>query len=766
MTVFDSKRFRPCFWLLIVFFLAFSPVFSLHAEDAPPSNSGSVPVTRAFDERDLQVETVADSLEYLRDQKKVIAKGNVVITHGSEKITADYAEVQSDTKQALARGHVIIFKNQTPVAKGDEIHYDFNAHSGDFPEGIILSYPWTCRGRDMKKLNTDTSQASDAVFTTCKGEKPPYEVHAKSVTIHANDKMVAKFVTIYSMGKPIFWWPYLIIPLQSQSVPFSVTAGYNDDFGAYFEAKKGYSINKYMWGVWHADYRAKRGFGGGSDVTYDFGPLAHGEVRGYWTQDKRAPVPGNSASPGNAFATEEERDRGRLSWWHRTDIDEYSNVQLRYHRLADELFLQEFFEKEFRGEIEPQSFVTLTKNSPRYGFMVYNTKRMNSFETLVEKLPEVRFDWKNQPFSPIPNVFYRNQTSYASLAKRYSRSPAIQHVQRFDHFSEWSMPMSVKDISVTPFLNARGTYYSREQQSDNNHFRTVAGWGVDIRNQYFKSFETQFDRFGIEVNRLRHIVEPYVTYEAVRSSVSDEKLEHFDRIDTIDDQDLVTFGLENRLQTKRVVGGRTQRVDLVSYNTYLSMSPNPHNVEKDASFVRVGQELVLRPYDWLQYEARFEYDFIRSEAAFVNQDLLFHRGGKHFILFGHRYIADREESEGSNQFVFEGQYTLNDLWKFGGYLRFDAIEMDLQEWQVSATRDFYCLLLDLGYNVRNSSIRNSNKELFFNLRLKHYPNIGYHGGGNRASFSEPRIGETVAGANQFGSSFRSLDQDLTAASAV
>ncbi|HTL47010.1 MAG TPA: LPS assembly protein LptD [Verrucomicrobiae bacterium] len=739
----------------VAFLLAGLLVAAPRARSAEPQQpaSRSLPIENIYDDRDTQVETVADSLEYQKEQKKVIAKGNVVITHGSEKITADYAEVDRETKLAFAKGHVIVFQGESAVAKGEEIYYDFGKHSGNFPQGSLISYPWHCTGSDLKKVNQDTATAVDAVFTTCKGDKPPYEVHAKKVTIHDNDKMVARNVTIYSMGRPIFWWPYLVVPLQNRSMPFSVVAGYNDKFGAYVETKKGYSINRYLWGHLLADVHGKRGFGGGSDLSYDFGQYAHGEIRGYWTQDKEAPVPGGE----NPFSQTENRDRGRLSWWHRTDFDEYSNIQLRYHRLADEVFLQDFFEKEFRSEIEPQSFVTLTKNSPNYGFLVHATKKMNTFETLVEKLPEVRFDWKNQPLGIVPNVYYQNQTSYANLAKRYSRASHNEDVQRFDHFSEWSMPMKVKDIKVTPFLNARGTYYSREAQSDDDHFRTVGGWGLDVRNQYYKTFETQFDVAGIEVNRLRHVIEPYVTYEAFRSSVSDEKLDHFDQIDTIDDQDVVTLGFENRLQTKRVVRGRMQRVDLVSYNTYLSMSPNPGNVEKGASLITLGQEIVLRPYDWLQYELRYEHDFIRSEPHAFTQDFILRKGEKIRLLFGERLAADTVESEGTHQFVFEGLYTLNDRWKVGGYIRWEAVEMDLEEWQVTATRDFDCLLLDFGYNVRNSSIRSGNKELFFNLRLKHYPNYALRGGSNRASFSEPRIGETVNGANQFGRSMYAQD---------
>jgi len=738
---------RPIITCAFLFFVSNSSIAA--ASDVVTADTASktprpAPVTDPYQIEKPKVETVADTLEYLKQENKVIAKGNVVITYGNEKITADYAEVETDSRKAYARGHVIIFSKDTATAKGEEVYYDFNDGSGSFPQGTILAYPWNCQAQEIDKRNDTTTDASNARFTTCRGENPPYEVHAKKVTIHQGDKMIARNVTIYSLGKPIFWWPYLIIPLQKTNAPISISAGYNSEDGAYIETSKGFSITKNVYGKFHFDWRSKRGFGGGADFNYNFNEYGRGVIKGYWTQDERAPTAGGL----NPYAEREDRDRGRFSWWHRTDLDEYSHLQFRYQRLADEFFLQDFFEKEHRGEVEPQSFITLTKNSDKYGLLVHVAKKVNTFESTVERLPEVRFNLKNQPMFA-EGLYYENETSYANLAKRFSRSEMNEDVNRADHWSEWTYPVKLSDFQVTPYLNARGTYYSREKESDNNHFRMVAGSGVDIRNQYYKTLDTTFDKFGVEVNRLRHVLEPVIAYSAIRSTVSDEKLSRFDHIDAIDDEDVVSFGVENRLQTKRIVNGRTQRVDIVSYNTYLNFSPNPHNVEHGASFITLDQELTLRPYDWLQYQVRAEYSFLKSELTLFNQDLLIHATKNLNLIFGHRYITDIEEQdiEGSTQFVFDASYKLNKLWTFGGYIRWEAQGGSLDEWQLMATRDMYCLLFDFGYNVRNSDINTSNKELFFQLRMKDYPQISLKSG-SRSSFSAPRIGETVAGANQ------------------
>jgi len=53
-----------------------------------------------------QVEVTADNLEYVRGEKKLIARGNAIITYQGTELIADYAEVFMDTKKAYERRNV------------------------------------------------------------------------------------------------------------------------------------------------------------------------------------------------------------------------------------------------------------------------------------------------------------------------------------------------------------------------------------------------------------------------------------------------------------------------------------------------------------------------------------------------------------------------------------------------------------------------------------------------------------------------------------
>lgn len=172
----------------------------------------------------------------------------------------------------------------------------------------------------------------------------------------------------------------------------------------------------------------------------------------------------------------------------------------------------------------------------------------------------------------------------------------------------------------------------------------------------------------------------------------------------------------------------------------------------DNQFTIFRNELTLRPYEWLQYQAKVDYDFARTYFKTINQDLLIRKGPWKFVFgyrFSHRQYDWYSEQTipTSQELVFDTRYALNHLWEVGGYIRWDTKTHQMNEWQVSAARDLHDFILEFGYNVRDSLIDSSNKGLFFNFRMKAFPTLGLRSG-PRATFSEPRIGETVAGANE------------------
>jgi len=716
----------------------------------PAAAARKLPVQNVLDRDKSEVEVVADQLEYSRPNKKIIAKGNAVLTHGGVKITADYAEVQTESKQAFAKGHVFIFHGEAVAAKGDEVYYDFKKHAGQFPDARVITEPWYATGKKSDQIKEGVIQIQDGCLTSCYEEDPGYKLTAKKMTIKTGDKMIARNVTLYILDKPVFWFPYLVVPLNYKNAPLAVNPGYSSEMGAYVLTSVGYGINPQLTGKVLADWRSLRGVGGGAILDYDYGAIFQGQITGYLTQDKRAPTPGND----NPYESREDRTRGRLTVRHRTNFDDHTHIIARYHNASDEFVLRDFFHKEERIETEQHSFVALTHNTEHYGLLVDASKKINDYEAMVEKLPEVRLDWRNQPFLR-DGLFYESRSSFANIANLYGRSTRVEDVTRFDTRHIWTAPLKWNEFKFTPYLGNRGTYYSRLRNSQDADVRLAFEYGADLRTHFYKTHSVEFSKLGVEVNNLRHVVEPSVALNSVHSTLGNYNLHQFDSVDKLDSPDVVTLGLENRLQTKRVVNGKMQRVDIVSLNTFLIFETHPEGAKDRANFTSFAPELVLRPYNWLQYQARANFDPRRSELQVFNEDLIVRLSRARF-LFGHRYVKNPNAVstagviDTSNQVLFEASYQLSKIWRLAGYIRFDAADANLEQWQVVATRELGCQwVLDLGYSVSSSAISQSNKEIFANLRMRGFPRYDLRTG-SRATFSEPRIGETVAGANEYG----------------
>jgi lipopolysaccharide assembly outer membrane protein LptD (OstA) len=734
---------------------------SVHAADKSEPRKTDVPARDTYAVQNPQVETVADTLEYSKTQKKVIAKGNVVIKYQRIQLTADYAEVETETKKAYAYGHVIVFQDGKETTKTEEIYYNFDTETGSAPKTRHIAPPWYTQAADVQQVAPGVKVACNGGFTSCNMDEPYYEVRAKKMIIYEHDKIIAQNVTIYIQKVPVFWLPYIIVPIDWLEIPISVSAGYYSRWGYYINTTKRLKFTPNVGGKFYADWRSKRGFGSGLDLDYNFGPHARGILETYVAFDQMAPDP-NDQDP---FSNTGYRNRGRITWRHRTDFDDYSNLIARYNRLADEYFLQEFFEKEFRNEVEPQSFITFTKNSPKYGFYVMGQKKMNRFDQIVEKLPQARFNWRNQPLVKIPKTnwmtYYENEFSYSNFYKDFGRWMPKYSTERVDMNHAFYVPLSWKDIKFMPAVGWEQTYYSRTQDKNNNELRSILRGGADLRTHGYRIYPVSFNKMGMEINQIRHVIEPSATFDSTWSTLSTEKLTVYDNRDMIDSSNKVRFGVENRFQTKRVVRGKVQRVDFVSLNTYMTYDFDPQNKVNTgifapyddgkttpATFTILSQEVVVRPYNWIQYELRADDDLRRGQLRALTQDVKIRVNEKLWLIFGQRFGQHFLDQTAVDQFVFDGTYTLNRLWDLGGYIRWDQKTMDLEEWQVKATRKMACeWVLDFGYNVRNSDIQNNNHTLFFDFYLRPFPNLALSAGGSRASFAPPVIGDTVAGAN-------------------
>ncbi len=751
--------------ILWVCFLVF--LFQPHLK-AEESNAASQErsIVEPDDSGDIPVEVVADDVDYFKDEQKTIGRGNVVVTRDDVKLLADYVEVYTDTKKAFAEGHVTVIRAGKTQISGDKGFYDFKNHQGSFPNSQMISSPWYITGEQAEQVAKDQINLYQAIVTTCPYQDSHWDIKAKQVVVYPGDKMIAWNIKLRILKVPVFWWPYMIIPLDQDTGPFELHLGQSKSHGNYALIGKTYSIIPQSEGrelktKVHVDLRKKRGTAVGNQLWYHFDKIGDGHAKLYWIKDARAPDPAYY-SPGDGFR---KKQRYRVTWKHRTDFGPFTNLIAQWNKFSDREILHDFFEREFDEEPIPQSFATFTHNSDRYGFLIDIQRQANSFDNVLQRLPEIRFNWRDQEIKQT-GVYYNSQTQYVNYhyithanrtdpSDESGRKRLVTDVEsdisRADTFHEISYPKRyLRYYDFTPRANMRVTHFSENLANEKRDFRRVFGLGGEASTRFYRFFEVPKGNFlGIQADRIRHVLKPTVSYFANRLvSTRPSLLKQFDGIDGIAVSDTIRFGLENRIQTK----SKGKRVDIVSLNAYVDYVFN--NSERDTRFQTGAAEVILRPYPWFQLQSKALFDMKAHRRTEQVTDAVVRTKYIDFSVY-HRYVmttsealaADNNFSKETNVVAFKGETRMNERWKIAGYFRFDARRHSWREYEWEIIRDLHDWTVSFGQNIRHSEINYLDHELFFELQLKALPGVKFSTG-QRANFSDARIGETVSGANQ------------------
>jgi len=337
--------------------------------------------------------------------------------------------------------------------------------------------------------------------------------------------------------------------------------------------------------------------------------------------------------------------------------------------------------------------------------------RVNRFVSAIERLPEISYDLPNQKLGPT-DLYFKTVTKYSNLtSKSASPSEIRQSTMRVDSNNELSYPMKVSFIELRPFVGGEQTYYSKTKSSSKyNVVRGQFRTGADLSTKFFKIFDVDEDFWGMEINKLRHIVTPSVAYVYAHDpTIPTAQLDQFDSIDSLARSHSAVFSLENKLQTKR----DGESVDLLRWviDTDFKLKEDPGS----GGFNNIDNNIEFRPASWITFYHDSTYDAQRERLTDSNLDLYL-RGNKWYFDFGKRYHVDSDD-----QITTEWGYKINPKWFIKIYERFDIDGGQLKEQNYSLVRDLHSWEVELNFN----QTRGEGSEIMVIFRLKAFPDIGF-----------------------------------------
>lgn len=684
----------PRYFILLCFFIWSGPmVLSSMAQPQPPP-----------------LDITADSLEYLADQKLMVAKGNVEVRDAGMVLKADYMSVQTESQDIHARGNVF-YQSGENVWRGEEFRYNMKTKQGDFGSFSAYYDPMYVTARESRRTGPDAFEVKDVTMTTCEGDDPALSIRAREASIE-DRRIHLRGASVYIVDViPIFYFPYYTRSLDSHETFFQFLPGYNSRLGAFLLTAYNYPIAGPVRGRTHVDVRSERGIGLGQDFLWrDKEAGYEGIVQGYYLQDDK-PLEG-SASENRAGVVEEERYRLRLA--HQQDLSDRDNFRLEANYLSDPFVLKDFFRKEYREAVQPENRATLTHRGDDYIASLLVNKRLNDFYENVDRAPELRLDLPRQRLFE-SDLYYESRNSMGLLEKVFPEgsTSAEYDAYRFDTDHLLTYPLRTMGfLNVIPRAGYRGTFYSKTLEqttvtnvvvitptngvpyTTNQVVTTINDRGGELRNlpqlgweASFKAFRTWDDLVVLtDGDGLRHVAEPYLDHTYIPDpNVQPEELPQFDSIDLLDERHDVKLGMRNKLQTR----WNKRAYDILDLDVYTFLRIEKPEGEDDLSPVFWDGEYNFHPDFLLENDG--SYDVNSSELQTFNTRARLELDETSRFGLEHRYRLDSQSLLGANL-----EYQPSGRWGFDAGVRYDLEESELEEQYYLVKRTGNCVSWGLG----------------------------------------------------------------------
>jgi LPS-assembly protein len=675
-----------------------------------------------------------DKVEYFHDKKQVVGMGNISITYKDVLLTCDRITVYLDTKEAIAEGNVKVTQKGAYFT-GERMNYNFETKSGTVLDGYLNARPFYGMAKDVDKIaQKDQFKLNTGYVTTCDYEHPHYRLESKQIMIYLKDKVVAKHIFFYVGNVPIFYFPYYVQTLKETKSHITVIPGQSKDWGYYALTAYRYHIDDNNAGDILLDYRTKKGLAVGLNHYYYTKEVGEGALKFYFTRE-------------NEFVYEkmaEPIDRYRWQVRHKWDMGGNTDTYMvmEFNKLSDRNVIKDYLYNEYEElGYSPDTYISFITQKKDYSTEFLIRKRVDKFYDVVERIPEYSINIPSyRLFKELP-VYYQANASSVYLNHAFDNTNAAEpqkdlNVVRADTYNRLSYVTKLfRALSVTPYGAVEDTYYSRNRWGNTNLVRNAFSAGVDTSIKFYKIYDIQSNLWGLDINKLRHIITPTANYFYIHQpTISPDNLNQFDSIDNLQTQNGIALGIENRLQTKRLEGEQMKSVDLATLRintTYMCrLEGNKWHLDR-GKFQNIYFDLELVPYPWAYLQSTWSVNTKKYNIESESIDLVAHWKEKWALAISHRY--EDVETGKSNLITLDATYKINEKWKVRAYERFNALDGFLEEQEYSIYRDLHCWTAELVYDIQNFQ----DMSLWIVLRVKAFPEypIGF-----KRTYSRPRFG--------------------------
>jgi LPS-assembly protein len=375
---------------------------------------------------------------------------------------------------------------------------------------------------------------------------------------------------------------------------------------------------------------------------------------------------------------------------------------------SDSEVLRDFRHEAFLRNQDPDSHFEAVYRGEGYFLSAFARIRPNSFQTVRERLPEVRFDWMPREIAET-GLYHSANAAVARLKEEFAENalpgnplylaefgiagtdtdPVLSSNRFLLHY-KLQRPVKInKWVNFVPLAGLQTVSYT-DQEVDwsqgptplstrpDDLTRVFGEIGFDLEMKAYATWDYQNKIWGID--GLRHILRPVVRYRyhftdddstpsfvridrrAFSTSLPPIDLGNIRYVDDLGQSSVLRFGVENLLQTRDDSWGSK---DLVEFNIYQDVLFTADPGED--TWTGLYTQLAVRPIHWLQVDfysqirpESFDLAASRARISVVNGDLW-------------RLAVDTESLEAQvEQYRAAFSYRFNQRWSGTASLRYDS----------------------------------------------------------------------------------------------
>jgi LPS-assembly protein len=687
------------------------------------------------------------------------ARDNVAIHIGNTDIYADYAQYNPATHDVELRGHVRIYRDTSLYIAENGI-YNTETKKIRSLNTRTESEPYFLTGAHVTSISENGYLIKDGTFTTHDSPKNDFHLHAKTIRVYEDDRVIFQYVTAYVGKVPVFWWPYLYQSLND-AFSFTISPAYLSSWGPSILTQVTFPITDDIKGRFRLDYRGRRGVAVGFDSTIDYFNDSLARLKTYYLQDQNP-----NLNETNIPRKDVPTGRYRVSLEDTTNFTDDIYGIANITKLSDQFVMQDFFQGEFRIDPVPDNVLAVAKTDPFYTLTAIERFQANEFFTTTERQPEVVLDIKRHGLFGGP-IFYEGETGFANLRLQFPQDSGFENygTYRFDTFHQLTYPNTYFGwLSIVPRVGYRGTYYGKTfdlgsttfippsnplipnfilppptlanpVKFDGDTFRSVFDTGAEASFKISQKWESVQSR-AVGLDGLMHVIQPFTDFSYVKEdgpnptailgfdrfqpSTQPRALDfpQFTTIDSIADWTVWRVGVRNRLETRR--DDRT--ITWFELDSFVDVQfQNPY---QPTDYSNLVNNIRFSPLPWMSLSINSQVPAFAKGFTEVDTVANVQPLANLQLTVAHRYLNGNPFFQDSSLFVVGGYYRIDDNWGIGVQEQYEGATGILEQQRYSIYRDLSSWVASFGGIIRDN---NGSKEygVLFPITLKAFPKFGF-----------------------------------------